>query len=188
MAFRGRERRNDTIEQGESTISLVLAQADTTLEPEPETAQLPELAGFHGRDPVLGRAGSLQGRPESSVLLDAFGCGLERLHLVLESSVPDLAGMQRPLQPVHLGRGRFNALQARIGADAGSCNWEADGLDASNLCGTTNAQGRLSNNSTDPCTRNASNPSGLFLHIEQHRYIRDNPGVLIDALQEVLPL
>ncbi len=81
-----------------------------------------------------------------------------------------------------------NALQARIGADAGSCNWEADGLDASNLCGTTNAQGRLSNNSTDPCTRNASNPSGLFLHIEQHRYIRDNPGVLIDALQEVLPL
>jgi hypothetical protein len=81
-----------------------------------------------------------------------------------------------------------NALQARIGADAGSCNWQADGLDASNLCGTTNAQGRLSNNSLDPCTRNASNPSGLFLHIEQHRYIRDNPGVLIDALQEVLPL
>ncbi len=80
-----------------------------------------------------------------------------------------------------------NALQTR-GVDAGSCNWEADGLNASNLCGTTNAQGRLSNQSVDPCTRNAASPSGLFLHIEQHRYIRDNPADLIDALQQVLPL
>jgi hypothetical protein len=80
-----------------------------------------------------------------------------------------------------------NTLVARA-VDAGSCNWEADGLTSSNLCGTTNAQGRLSNNSIDPCTRSASSPSGLFLHIEQHRYIRDNPADLIDALQQVLPL
>lgn len=77
------------------------------------------------------------------------------------------------------------ALLARS-ADAGSCNFEGDYLTASNLCGTTNAQGRLSNGSTDPCTRGASTPSGLFLHIEQHQFVRDDPAVLIDALQEVL--
>ena len=81
-----------------------------------------------------------------------------------------------------------SALRARVGTDAGSCNWQADGLTSNNLCGTTNAMGRLSNESPQPCTQSAPNPSGLFLHIEQHRWVRDNPGVLIDALQEVLPL
>jgi hypothetical protein len=79
-----------------------------------------------------------------------------------------------------------NALRNRS-ADAGSCNWPEDGLMPQNLCGTTNAQGRLSNGSPNPCTVGATTPSGLFVHIEQHQIIRDNPGVLINALQEVIP-
>lgn len=79
-----------------------------------------------------------------------------------------------------------NSLRART-PDAGSCNWSDDHLLAANLCGTMNAQGRLSNGSSRPCTLGSLRPSGLFLHIEQHRNIRDNPGVLIDALLEVIP-
>ena len=78
-----------------------------------------------------------------------------------------------------------NALLARA-ANVGSCNFQEDRLTASNLCGTSNAQGRLSNGSAAPCTTSASTPSGLFLHIEQHQYVRDDPSVLIDALQAVI--
>jgi hypothetical protein len=70
---------------------------------------------------------------------------------------------------------------------AGSCNWPPDGLTADNLCGTDNTQGRLSNGSPEACTTDAANSSGRFVHIEQHRNIRDNPAALIRALQEVLP-
>jgi hypothetical protein len=81
-----------------------------------------------------------------------------------------------------------SALRARMdGGDAGSCNWPEDALTAQNLCGTTNVQGRLSNGSALPCTTAADASSGLFLHLEQHQDIRDNPAVLIDALQEVIP-
>lgn len=79
-----------------------------------------------------------------------------------------------------------SALLARS-VNVGSCNWPPDGLTAQNLCGATNAQGRLSNGSSEACTMNAANASGLFLHIEQHRNIRDDPSLLIQALQEVLP-
>jgi len=78
-----------------------------------------------------------------------------------------------------------SALLERL-ADVGSCNVEEDHLGPSNLCGTTNAQGRLSNASPEPCTMSVSKPSGLFLHIEQHQYVRDDPSVLIDALQAVI--
>jgi hypothetical protein len=54
--------------------------------------------------------------------------------------------------------------------------------------GTTNAQGRLSNGSPEACRMNAASASGLFLHIEQHRNIRDDPSLLIQALQDVLPI
>ena len=84
-----------------------------------------------------------------------------------------------------VNRLRF-ALRDRVGGDAGSCNWADDNLQPRNLCGTDNVQGRLSNGSLEPCTQGADGPSGLFLHIEQHRYYRDNPGALIDALLEVL--
>ncbi len=79
-----------------------------------------------------------------------------------------------------------SALIARS-ADVGSCNAEEDHLSPANLCGTTNAQGRLSNGSSEPCTMSVAMPSGLFLHIEQHQYVRDDPSVLIDALQAVIP-
>jgi len=79
-----------------------------------------------------------------------------------------------------------NALLARA-ADVRSCNFRDDHLTSSNLCGTTNAQGRLSNGSAETCTMSASTPSGLFLHIEQHQYVRDDSSVLIDALQAVIP-
>src|SRR5215468_5890678 len=69
-----------------------------------------------------------------------------------------------------------------------SCNWPPDGLTADNLCGTTNAQGRLSNGSPEPCRMDATSASGLFLHIEQHQNIRDDPSLLIQALQDVLPI
>lgn len=70
--------------------------------------------------------------------------------------------------------------------DGCSCNWADDNLQPRNLCGTDNVQERLSNNSPETCNQPADSPSGLFLHIEQHRYYRDNPGVLIDALLEIL--
>lgn len=78
------------------------------------------------------------------------------------------------------------ALNARS-VTAASCNWARDGLTSENLCGTTNVQGRLSNGSPKPCTVAAAHASGLFLHIEQHLRIRDDPTVLIQALREVLP-
>lgn len=80
-----------------------------------------------------------------------------------------------------------SALKAR-GVDVGSCNWPDDGLTAQNLCGTTNAQGRLSNGSPAPCVSSATSASGLFLHIEQHLNIRNDPTDLINALRDVLPL
>jgi hypothetical protein len=80
-----------------------------------------------------------------------------------------------------------SALLARS-VNVGSCNWPPDGLTAENLCGTTNAQGRLSNGSPEACRMNAASASGLFLHIEQHRNMRDDPSLLIQALQDVLPI
>lgn len=78
-----------------------------------------------------------------------------------------------------------NALLARS-VSVGSCNWPDDGLTAQNLCGTTNVQGRLSNGSPSACDTGATAASGLFLHIEQHLNIRNDPAPLIDALIEVL--
>jgi hypothetical protein len=80
------------------------------------------------------------------------------------------------------------ALKARSVKKVKSCNWPRDRLTAKNLCGTTNAQGRLSNGSPEPCRMDATSASGLFLHIEQHQNIRDDPSLLIQALQDVLPI
>lgn len=55
------------------------------------------------------------------------------------------------------------------------------------LCGTTNAQGRHLNGSEDPCGAPAEVGSGLFLHIEQGGPARQEPGILLRALDEVLP-
>jgi hypothetical protein len=80
-----------------------------------------------------------------------------------------------------------NALAARA-VTVGSCNWPDDALTAQNPCGTTNVQGRLSNGSPESCSTSATTASGLFLHIEQHLNIRNDPTLLIEALQEVLPI
>ncbi|MFA6469869.1 MAG: T9SS type A sorting domain-containing protein [Bacteroidota bacterium] len=47
--------------------------------------------------------------------------------------------------------------------------------DWTTLTGTTNSQGRLINNSPDPCGISPSNPTGRFLHVEQaYIGLRDN--------------
>jgi hypothetical protein len=77
-----------------------------------------------------------------------------------------------------------NNLASR-GVSVGSCNWSADtGL---NLCGTDNSDGRLFNNSPEACGTAATAASELFLHMEQHLNIRDNPGTLIAALKDTFP-
>src|SRR5262249_34077679 len=80
-----------------------------------------------------------------------------------------------------------SALLARS-VNVGSCNWAPDGLAAETLCGTQRARGGLSNVSPEGCGMNAASAWGLFLHIEQHRNIRDDPSLLIEALQDVLPI
>ncbi len=59
------------------------------------------------------------------------------------------------------------------------------------LTGTTNMQGRLLNNSTDPCTRSATAPTGRFVHIEQAKIgLRDTPtnwSKLARALTNSIP-
>ena len=81
---------------------------------------------------------------------------------------------------------RFRRQLKNRGVSAGSCNYVGD--KKFSLCGTTNVQGRLSNNASNACTTSAQGASGLFLHVEQHLNIRNNPALLIDALKNVIPL
>jgi hypothetical protein len=71
-------------------------------------------------------------------------------------------------------------------ASVGSCNYVGDRKYS--LCGTTNVQGRFSNGVGNACAVAALGSSGLFLHIEQHLNIRNDPAVLIEALNAVIPL
>ena len=83
---------------------------------------------------------------------------------------------------------RVNRLRNKLktlGASAGSCNFPNDGN--LSLCGTTNVQGRLSNGSTSPCKISPTTASGLFIHIEQHINVREDPTLLIDALKTIIP-
>jgi hypothetical protein len=57
------------------------------------------------------------------------------------------------------------------------------------LIGSTNVQGRVTNGSTDPCVTAASGNGGYFIHIEQHREVRENAGEygkLIDAVNQTI--
>jgi hypothetical protein len=56
----------------------------------------------------------------------------------------------------------------------------------SELCGTTNAQGRHVNGSEDACRENAPGSSGRFIHLEQSPAVRKNPAPVIEALRRVL--
>lgn len=78
-----------------------------------------------------------------------------------------------------------DSLLAR-GIRAGSCNWSEDAV--VRLCGTTNTAGRLYNNSQEPCSTGAVAASGLFLHLEQKKKIRNNPSALIATIKEVFPV
>lgn len=56
------------------------------------------------------------------------------------------------------------------------------------LAGTTNVQGRWSNGAAKPCTGEAGQPSGRFLHVEQSLELReDHASVLAEALREAVP-
>ena len=134
---------------------------------------------FTGNFMYAGHRAALQLDP-APISLNLHGNSSEPVDVTLSDGTRR-AGVETAL--VHQLR---NALLARS-VTVGSCNWPPDGLTAHNLCGTTNAQGRLSNGSPEACTVNAASASGLFLHIEQHRNIRDDPAALIGALQEVLP-
>jgi hypothetical protein len=64
-------------------------------------------------------------------------------------------------------------------------------LDWTMLTGTTNMQGRLVNNSPNPCGNSASMPTGQFVHIEQARIgLRDTPAnwnKLTEAIARAVP-
>lgn len=137
---------------------------------------------FTGNFMYAGHSAALQLDPQP-ISLNLHGNESERVAVTLSDGTL-FAGRRTDLVQ-QLRR----ALAARIGRKkVKSCNWPSDGLTAANLCGTTNAQGRLSNGSPEACRRNAASASGLFLHIEQHQNIRDDPSLLIQALQDVLPI
>jgi hypothetical protein len=57
------------------------------------------------------------------------------------------------------------------------------------LIGSTNVQGRFTNGSTDPCLIPATGNSGYFIHVEQHREVREDPGEyakLIHAVNQAI--
>ena len=64
-----------------------------------------------------------------------------------------------------------DALESALVAEVYSCNKNGD---PNTLFGTTNVQGRYSNDSPDPCSSAASSASERFFHLEQNRSIRDS--------------
>jgi hypothetical protein len=105
-----------------------------------------------------------------------------------DASLPDVV-LSNGTNRTESANSLVNRLRRELknrGVSAGSCNFSGDG-DLS-LCGTTNVQGRLSNGSNNACRTNPRTASGFFLHIEQHRNIREDPARLIAALRAVFPL
>ncbi|MBX7219855.1 MAG: hypothetical protein K1Y36_07905 [Blastocatellia bacterium] len=81
---------------------------------------------------------------------------------------------------------RLRKMLLKRRALVGSCNSADDsGL---SLCGTTNVQGRLSNGVAAPCNTSATTASGLFLHVEQHLNVRNDPRILIAVLLKTIPV
>jgi hypothetical protein len=103
------------------------------------------------------------------------------------SAVPDVElsdGTKDPASETSLVNRLRAALAARL-VSVASCNWPPDDPASLTLCGTDNVQGRRSNGSAEACTTPAASATGRFLHLEQHRNIRDDPTLLIDAIKEV---
>ena len=135
---------------------------------------------FTGNFMYVGHSAALQLDPQP-ISLNLHGNSSEPVDVTLSDGTR-VAGADTDLVQ------RLRSALLGRSVNVGSCNWPPDGLTAQNLCGTTNAQGRLSNGSPEACRMNAASASGLFLHIEQHRNIRDDPSLLIEALQDVLPI
>jgi hypothetical protein len=135
---------------------------------------------FTGNFMYAGHGAGLQLDPQP-ISLNLHGNSSEPVDVTLSD------GTRIPGSDTDLVHRLRNALAARS-VSVGSCNFPDDGLTAQNLCGTTNVQGRLSNGSPETCGTNATTASGLFLHIEQHLNVRNDPALLIEALQEVLPV
>lgn len=82
---------------------------------------------------------------------------------------------------VNLLRQELNKRKVKVG----SCNLATD--KNFDLCGTTNVQGIFSNGFKDICTVKPKSGSGLFIHIEQHINIRNDPTSLINSLKVIFP-
>ena len=81
---------------------------------------------------------------------------------------------------------RIRKRLIELGVSVASCNSKEDENENIKLCGTSNVQGRLSNGSPDPCLVSSDHSSGLFIHLEQHSNIRNDPTDLIIALGDVI--
>jgi hypothetical protein len=79
---------------------------------------------------------------------------------------------------------RFRDALAANGVKAGSCNLPSDKPERFQLCGGSNVQSKLSNGVTD-CSLSARHASGLFLHIEQRRSLRESPDAMVAAFRQV---
>ena len=67
-----------------------------------------------------------------------------------------------------------------------TCNrYEGDNFEA-HLCGTTNTQGRLLNDSPDVCTEAAQSATDRFIHMEQSRDVRARPQDVAAAIAQAL--
>jgi hypothetical protein len=67
-----------------------------------------------------------------------------------------------------------------------SCNeWEGAHVDR-RLCGTSNVQGRFVNGSAHPCTEEAPDSSGRFIHLEQSRLVRSQTFKMASAIRLAL--
>ena len=70
-------------------------------------------------------------------------------------------------------------LTVAVAGDGSSCP----------LIGSTNVQGRVTNGSPDPCSTPAAANNGYFIHVEQHRSVREDPveyGKLISAVNQTI--
>lgn len=142
----------------------------------------------YGRSDVAHSAGSLfhaaheiihRRWPEDTVL---------SLHVMGDSGFSLSDGTQNPTRGDSLVARLVRALIRRAPhLNTTTCNPFPMAPLTPRLCGTTNIQGRMVNGSARPCTEPASRASGRFLHVEQGGAARMLPGVLVEALGEVLP-
>jgi len=125
----------------------------------------------------------------------------QAVHEVLDAGVPNLYVMslhgngQSACENIFLSNGHpsgssllYDLKHALIAAGGLTVGVAGDGSSCS-LIGSTNVQGRFTNGSPDPCGTAATVNRGYFIHVEQHRLVRQDPdeyGKLIQAVNQVL--